>query len=123
MIHDRLYLSTRLQNDAQCLNTVTVPAVVWFTLQKPKYRLFPQNFHVVQLNVGGHLYATTLSTLRKHPDSKLAEIFSGPPKLRADAQGRYFIDRDGSHFGAILEFLRSEQLPKENIQEVRLITM
>ncbi|XP_006810224.2 BTB/POZ domain-containing protein KCTD14-like, partial [Neolamprologus brichardi] len=85
---------------------------------KPKYRLFPQNFHVVQLNVGGHLYTTTLSTLRKHPDSKLAEIFSGPPKLRADTQGRYFIDRDGSHFGAILEFLRSEQLPKENIQEV-----
>ncbi|GLD65683.1 BTB/POZ domain-containing protein KCTD14-like protein [Lates japonicus] len=73
---------------------------------------------VVQLNVGGHLFSTSLSTLRKHPDSRLAELFSGQPKLRPDAQGRYFIDRDGSHFRAVLGFLRSEQLPTENIQEV-----
>ncbi|XP_041851050.1 BTB/POZ domain-containing protein KCTD14 [Melanotaenia boesemani] len=73
---------------------------------------------VVQLNVGGHLFSTTLITLRKHPESTLADMFSGHPKLRPDAQGRYFIDRNGSHFGAILEFLRSEQLPTENIQEV-----
>ncbi|XP_074536127.1 BTB/POZ domain-containing protein KCTD14 [Halichoeres trimaculatus] len=73
---------------------------------------------VLQLNVGGHTFVTSLSTLRKHPDSKLAEMFSGQPKLRTDAQGRYFIDRDGSHFGAVLEFLRSDWLPTENIQEV-----
>ncbi|XP_075968128.1 BTB/POZ domain-containing protein KCTD14 [Anarhichas minor] len=73
---------------------------------------------VVHLNVGGQLFSTSGSTLRKHPDSKLAELLSRQPKARADAQGRYFIDRDGSHFGAILEFLRSDQLPAENIQEV-----
>uniref|UniRef100_A0A3P9MNM7 Potassium channel tetramerization domain containing 14 n=1 Tax=Oryzias latipes TaxID=8090 RepID=A0A3P9MNM7_ORYLA len=73
---------------------------------------------VVHLNVGGHLFSTSLSMLRKHPDSKLAELFSAPPKLRTDPQGRYFIDRDGSHFGAVLEFLRSEQLPTANILEV-----
>uniref|UniRef100_A0A7N8XUK7 Potassium channel tetramerization domain containing 14 n=1 Tax=Mastacembelus armatus TaxID=205130 RepID=A0A7N8XUK7_9TELE len=73
---------------------------------------------VVQLNVGGHLFSTSLSTLRKHPDSKLADLFSGQPKLRTDSHGRYFIDRDGSHFRAVLEFLRSEQLPTDNIQEV-----
>ncbi|XP_036973573.1 BTB/POZ domain-containing protein KCTD14 [Acanthopagrus latus] len=73
---------------------------------------------VVQLNVGGHLFTTFLSTLRKHPDSKLAELFSGQPKLRTDTQGRYFLDRDGSHFGAVLEFLRSDCVPTENIQEV-----
>ncbi|XP_036070725.1 BTB/POZ domain-containing protein KCTD14 isoform X2 [Oryzias melastigma] len=56
--------------------------------------------------------------LRKHPNSKLAELFSGQPRLRTDPQGRYFIDRDGSHFGAVLEFLRSEQLPTANILEV-----
>ena len=76
---------------------------------------------MVQLNVGGHLFSTSLSTLRKHPDSKLAELFGGQPKLRTDAQGRYFLDRDGSHFGAVLEFLRSEQLPTENIPEVRVL--
>ncbi|KAM8769428.1 BTB/POZ domain-containing protein KCTD14 [Acanthopagrus schlegelii] len=73
---------------------------------------------VVQLNVGGHLFTTFLSTLRKHPDSRLAELFSGQPKLRTDTQGRYFLDRDGSHFGAVLEFLRSDCVPTENIQEV-----
>ncbi|KAF1393509.1 hypothetical protein PFLUV_G00016730 [Perca fluviatilis] len=76
------------------------------------------NSPVVQLNVGGHLFSTSLSTLRKHPDSMLAELFSRQPKLHSDAQGRYFIDRDGSHFGAILDFLRSDRLPSENIQEV-----
>ncbi|KAM7412524.1 hypothetical protein PAMA_020074 [Pampus argenteus] len=73
---------------------------------------------VVQLNVGGRLFSTSLSTLRKHPDSKLAELFGGQPKLHTDTQGCYFIDRDGSHFGAVLEFLRSDQLPSDNIQEV-----
>uniref|UniRef100_A0A667WYJ4 Potassium channel tetramerization domain containing 14 n=1 Tax=Myripristis murdjan TaxID=586833 RepID=A0A667WYJ4_9TELE len=70
------------------------------------------------MNIGGHLFSTSLSTLRKHPDSKLADLFSGQPKLRTDAEGRYFIDRDGTHFGAILEFLRTDRLPTENIQEV-----
>lgn len=83
------------------------------------HHLSPQHSPVVQLNVGGHLFSTSLSTLRKHPDSKLAELFSGQPKLRPDAQGRHFIDRDGSHFGAVLEFLRSGRLPTENILEVR----
>ncbi|XP_042270272.1 BTB/POZ domain-containing protein KCTD14 [Thunnus maccoyii] len=73
---------------------------------------------VVQLNVGGHVFSTSLSTLRKHPDSKLAELFGGKPKLCTDAEGCYFIDRDGSHFGAVLEFLRSDRLPAENIPEV-----
>uniref|UniRef100_A0A3Q3A9B7 Potassium channel tetramerization domain containing 14 n=1 Tax=Kryptolebias marmoratus TaxID=37003 RepID=A0A3Q3A9B7_KRYMA len=61
---------------------------------------------------------TTLSTLRRHPDSRLAELFSGQPKLLTDPQGRFFIDRDGSRFGSVLEFLRSDRLPVENIQEV-----
>lgn len=83
-----------------------------------QWSLCPQASPVVQLNVGGHLFTTFLSTLRKHPDSKLAELFSGQPKLRTDTQGRYFLDRDGSHFGAVLEFLRSDCVPTENIQEV-----
>lgn len=73
---------------------------------------------MVQLNVGGHLYTTSLGTLRKYPDSKLAELFSGQPKLPTDAEGRYFIDRDGRRFRAILEFLRSDLLPTEEIREV-----
>ncbi|KAL0973084.1 hypothetical protein UPYG_G00198750 [Umbra pygmaea] len=75
---------------------------------------------VVQLNVGGHVFTTTLSTLRKYPDSLLASMFSSgqKPKLTTDSKGRYFIDRNGTHFGAILQFLRNQCLPTENILEV-----
>ncbi|KAG2457248.1 INT4 protein, partial [Polypterus senegalus] len=76
------------------------------------------NSPVVNLNVGGQMYSTTLNTLRKYPGSKLAEMFSGQPKLRVDTEGRYFIDRDGTHFKDILEFLRSQTLPTSCIQEV-----
>ncbi|KAG7470946.1 hypothetical protein MATL_G00119260 [Megalops atlanticus] len=70
------------------------------------------------LNIGGQVYSTTLTTLRKCPNSKLADMFNGPPKLRTDAEGRFFIDRDGTYFKDILEYLRSQRLPTEHVQEV-----
>ncbi|XP_061828016.1 BTB/POZ domain-containing protein KCTD14 [Nerophis lumbriciformis] len=73
---------------------------------------------VVNLNVGGHRFCTALSTLTKYPESKLAGWFSAPSKLLRDSQGHIFLDRDGSHFGAVLEFLRSERVPTENVQQV-----
>lgn len=72
----------------------------------------------MQLNIGGHVYSTTLDTLRKIPNSKLAEMFRGPPNLRTDAEGRYFLDRDGTHFGQILEYLRMQTVPIHHVQEV-----
>ncbi|KAI1893918.1 hypothetical protein AGOR_G00128600 [Albula goreensis] len=80
--------------------------------------VFQLHSPVVQLNIGGQVYSTLLSTLRKCPNSKLADMFSGQPKVRTDAEGRFFIDRDGTHFRDILEFLRSQRLPTEHVQEV-----
>ncbi|XP_028818258.1 BTB/POZ domain-containing protein KCTD14 isoform X2 [Denticeps clupeoides] len=77
-----------------------------------------QHSPVVQLNVGGHIYCTTLGTLKKFPNSKLADMFNGPPKLRSDAEGRYFVDRDGTHFGQVLEYLRVQRAPTDHLQEV-----
>ncbi|XP_006882993.1 PREDICTED: BTB/POZ domain-containing protein KCTD14 [Elephantulus edwardii] len=73
---------------------------------------------VVELNVGGEFYTTTVSTLRKLPGSKLAEMFSSSAKACMDSEGRFFIDRPGTHFGPILDFLRSGQLPTQHIPEV-----
>ncbi|XP_049475828.1 BTB/POZ domain-containing protein KCTD14 isoform X3 [Panthera uncia] len=73
---------------------------------------------VVELNVGGELYTTTVSTLRKVPGSKLAEMFSSSTKACLDAEGRFFIDRPGTYFGPVLDYLRSEQLPTQHIPEV-----
>ncbi|KPP62659.1 BTB/POZ domain-containing protein KCTD14-like [Scleropages formosus] len=47
--------------------------------------------------------------------SRLREAVNG---LRADADGRFFLDRDGRHFGPILEFLRTGRLPTEHVREV-----
>ncbi|XP_056416281.1 BTB/POZ domain-containing protein KCTD14 [Hyla sarda] len=73
---------------------------------------------VVQLNIGGEIYTTTIGTLKKYQGSKLFEMFNGQPKLRTDAEGRFFIDREGKYFRYILEFLRSGQVPTQHVQEV-----
>lgn len=54
--------------------------------------------NVINLNVGGYLYTTSLSTLTKYEDSMLAVMFSGRHEIVRDENGRYFIDRDGKHF-------------------------
>ncbi|KAF5927049.1 hypothetical protein HPG69_018315, partial [Diceros bicornis minor] len=73
---------------------------------------------VVELNVGGEFYTTTVGTLRKFPGSKLAEMFSSSAKACVDLEGRFFIDRPGTYFGLILDYLRSGQLPTQHIPEV-----
>ncbi|XP_071119505.1 BTB/POZ domain-containing protein KCTD7-like [Haliotis cracherodii] len=66
---------------------------------------------VIDLNVGGRHLTTSLSTLRKYPDSKLAAMFSGIYKITEDKDGRFFIDVDGDVFLHILNFLRFQTLP------------
>ncbi|PAA64690.1 hypothetical protein BOX15_Mlig020689g1 [Macrostomum lignano] len=62
---------------------------------------------VIELNVGGVIFATTLETLRSESDSLLAEWFQQPERhLAKDSQGRFFIDRDGQAFGQLLNCLR-----------------
>ncbi|XP_061431188.1 BTB/POZ domain-containing protein KCTD14-like [Lethenteron reissneri] len=93
---------------------------------------------VVRLNVGGLHFTTALSTLRRCPGSRLCDLFSEPPPaasplrspspspgesgggagwgghpppLRLDEDGRVFLDRDGTHFGQVLTFLREGAVP------------
>lgn len=77
-----------------------------------------QKSQVVQLNIGGHVFSTTLATIRKFPDSTLADLVNGSSKSRMDSEGRYFIDRDGTHFGHILEYLRTENLPTKHLHDM-----
>ncbi|EEB11324.1 BTB/POZ domain-containing protein kctd15, putative [Pediculus humanus corporis] len=83
--------------------------------------LFPP---VIELNVGGVFYTTSLTTLKKEPDSLLSNIFSGkqepPPK---DAKGKYFLDRDGVLFRYVLDFLRNGSLvlPESFREKERLV--
>ncbi|XP_061188353.1 BTB/POZ domain-containing protein KCTD4-like [Saccostrea echinata] len=65
---------------------------------------------ILRLNVGGHIYTTTRSTLVKYPDSMLGVMFKGDIPSKMDQDGNYFIDRDGQMFRYILNFCRSGKL-------------
>lgn len=63
---------------------------------------------VVELNVGGCKFTTSRSTLCRVPGSHLESMFSGRHAVPAcqSSDGSFFIDRDGSHFRHVLNFLR-----------------
>ena len=69
----------------------------------------------VNLNVGGRRFTTSLQTLTKDPNSMLAAMFSGKFELKPFEDGAFFIDRDGTHFRYILNYLRTGKLalPKD----------
>jgi hypothetical protein len=70
----------------------------------------------IQLDVGGTLFSTTMDTLTSVPDSMLGRMFSGRFPLRVNEDdGRIFIDRDGTHFHLILNFLRD---PENNVVRI-----
>lgn len=67
---------------------------------------------VLELNIGGMLFATTVDTLtQRDSDSMLAAMFSGRHHLCKDSKGIIFIDRDGTHFRHILNWLRIGVVP------------
>ncbi|KAL9954724.1 hypothetical protein ACROYT_G042297 [Oculina patagonica] len=64
----------------------------------------------VNLNVGGHHFTTSVQTLTKDPNSMLAAMFSGRFEMKPSEDGSFFIDRDGTHFRFILNYLRTGKL-------------
>ena len=64
----------------------------------------------VKLNVGGQHFTTSVQTLTKDPNSMLASMFSGRFDMKPSEDGSFFIDRDGTHFRFILNFLRTGKL-------------
>jgi len=81
----------------------------------------------IVLEVGGTHYSTSLSTLTKYPESMLGVMFSGRHDLEPMkcSDGSFFLDRDGTYFRHILNYLRDgeeavESFPKstEVLQEI-----
>ena len=60
----------------------------------------------IKLDIGGHIYTTSVLTLTRDPQSMLASMFSGRHSVKKEDDGSYFIDRDGTHFRYILNYLR-----------------
>ncbi|XP_048869922.1 uncharacterized protein LOC125742193 isoform X1 [Brienomyrus brachyistius] len=65
----------------------------------------------VHIDVGGHMYTSSLATLTKYPDSRIGRLFDGTEPIVLDSlKQHYFIDRDGHMFRYILNFLRTSKL-------------
>ncbi|GLT76204.1 hypothetical protein SLA2020_478770 [Shorea laevis] len=72
---------------------------------------------IIQLNVGGKLFETTVSTLQSGgPDSLLAVLSTRPAK----DSGPIFIDRDSDIFSILLSLLRSNRLPSTALRRFSL---
>lgn len=73
---------------------------------------------IIDVNVGGNVYTTSLASLTRFPDSMLGVMFSGRRPVAKDSRGNFFIDRDGPMFRYVLNFLRSSKLNlPDNFQE------
>ncbi|XP_020624701.1 uncharacterized protein LOC110062180 isoform X2 [Orbicella faveolata] len=85
---------------------------------------FTSHSKIVKLNIGGHHFSTSLETLTKDPGSMLHAMFSGRFDTKPSEDGSYFIDRDGTHFRYILNYLRTGQLlvPKDEMVRRELLT-
>jgi len=68
---------------------------------------------IIELDVGGIKYKTSLSTLRSVPSSMLGAMFSGRFAIPNNGNG-VFIDRDGRLFGHVLNWLRDRQIAPLN---------
>jgi len=73
----------------------------------------------VRLNVGGRFFQTTVDTL-VNQESMFSAMMSGRMDLITDEEGWILIDRDGSHFEHILNFLRDGTLNLDMLSDKEL---
>jgi hypothetical protein len=60
----------------------------------------------VELTIGGYSYQTSVQTLRRVPHIFFDAYFSGRYAQDVCDDGSIFVDRDGEHFGHVLEYMR-----------------
>ncbi|XP_014821544.1 PREDICTED: potassium channel regulatory protein [Calidris pugnax] len=65
---------------------------------------------VVVLSVGGVRFVTRASTLQRFPESRLARMLNDDDQEFKLVNGEFFVDRDGTLFSYIMDFLRTLQV-------------
>ncbi|XP_005147708.1 potassium channel regulatory protein [Melopsittacus undulatus] len=68
------------------------------------------NREVVVLSVGGVRFVTRAATLQQFPESRLARMLSDDDQEFKLVNGEFFVDRDGTLFSYIMDFLRTLQV-------------
>jgi hypothetical protein len=60
----------------------------------------------IELNIGGYWFQTSVQALRRIPHTFFDAYFSGRYAQDVCDDGSIFVDRDGEHFGHVLEDMR-----------------
>jgi hypothetical protein len=89
----------------------------WEAEKEAMFKVQQEFESIVNLNVGGVRFETSLTTLRRFPDTMIGCMFSGRHTLTKGKDGHFFIDRDGTHFRHILNFLRSPEGYRVGVSE------
>ena len=79
---------------------------------------------IIELNVRGEMIRTSLASLTKISESRLAEVFCGKIELGHDLAGRVFIDSDAEVFRHVLNYLSFDRTwlpPEEDITMRNLV--
>jgi hypothetical protein len=61
----------------------------------------------VELNIGGYHFQTSMQALRRVPHTFFDAYYSGQFAQDVCDNGSIFVDRDGEHFGHVLEYMRN----------------
>lgn len=73
----------------------------------------------IKLDVGGNIFTTSILTLTRESDSMLAAMFSGRHDIISEPDGCVFIDRDGTHFRYVLNYLRDGGVQMDSLPRNR----
>ena len=99
----------RIEKEAQQKTKAVEEAMLKLEAEKKHMNgIYEMQCSHVKLDVGGHIFSTSLNTLTRDKTSMLAVMFSGRHKLVRGKDNTYFIDRDGTHFRYILNYLRDD---------------
>jgi len=88
-----------------------------FILLVEQGRRTMQEERIIHLNIGGRRFSTSKETLLRDPNCMLAAMFSGRHRCDKQPDGTYFIDRDGTYFSYILNYLRDGEVDLPDDQQ------
>ena len=72
----------------------------------------------VKLNVGGAYFSTSVSILTREPNTFFSAMFSGRWDVKINPEDdAVFVDRDPTHFGLIIDYMRTGVIDLDNLSD------
>nr|XP_004561624.2 uncharacterized protein LOC101468115 isoform X1 [Maylandia zebra] len=114
---ERVFVSQDRRSSGSCSSMSSQKLASWSPMSPPCTTGIPAPAQLtktnapVHIDVGGHMYTSSLPTLTRYPESRIGRLFDGTEPIVLDSlKQHYFIDRDGDMFRYILNFLRTSKL-------------